>query len=319
MKLAKAFTLPLAYAALAETPCPSTECWTWDGDAQTCTMVDDCMRIDCQPTAMKMDFKLELFGSHSPTGIKPEPDVNTNSTAEYHFTKTCGLGECGMLYQAVNNNTELEFTLDFTQKGEVRARTDVDSKKIDLGNGIIVETTPFGVGVQFKCTYAMTATVTSDPFSVQTVNISGSKASKGDLSDGFSMALGGGVESALVLGTRQEVTTSWKVTTLSKISFHFDECKIIQDTSEVSVIKNKCYSEALKVTKNEGSGTEQSFSYQTFMVNGASGHEQKVSCILTLCMDACQMPETDDVCPGRGKNDTDLAPYMYSKDGFKKA
>ena len=89
--------------------CPSTECWDWDEQKNTCTMKAECMSLECDSEFMRIKFKSELFGSKDPAEIFPQPRLlrdDENTADGYFFTKMCMLGSCGMTYKTVNDGAE---------------------------------------------------------------------------------------------------------------------------------------------------------------------------------------------------------------------
>merc|ERR1712130_977991 len=96
-----------------------------------------------------------------------------------------------------------------------------------------------------------------------------------------------------------DVTASWAVKKLPKISFYFTECGIVQEETTVNVIQSGCYANALKVgPKASTDATQVGFNFQTFMIGGASDTEQKVNCAISLCKETCTTKPTEDgQCP----------------------
>ena len=43
------------------TPCPSSECWTYDEKAHKCSMKSECATLACGATDMDISFQKELF------------------------------------------------------------------------------------------------------------------------------------------------------------------------------------------------------------------------------------------------------------------
>ena len=69
------------------------------------------------------------------------------------------------------------------------------------------------------------------------------------------------------------------------------------------------------MTKNAGSGSEKSFSYQTFSLVGATTTKQSLACDVTICIDNCANPKTDDACLTDDQK-TDFAPFLYTLAGY---
>ena len=69
-------------------------------------MKADCMSVECGSDSMDIKFNSELFGSEDAASLHPQPDVipdNEKTADNYHFTKKCMLGDCGMTYKTVND------------------------------------------------------------------------------------------------------------------------------------------------------------------------------------------------------------------------
>ena len=194
----------------------------------------------------------------------------------------------------------LEFALTFTQI-------------VKVGGVIEGVKTSQGVSVRFTCAYPTQASLSSESFTVKSNAIHGRHRAKGDLSAGFVMNLSSGPESMLTLGSRLDVTLTWKITRLPGVKFNFKNCAVVQDMREVFVIKDKCYSTTLQVAKGIDSGVVQSFSYQTFKLQHTTASRQVIACTVEICITRCELPANDDACPK-----DELTPYMFTVDGFKK-
>jgi len=165
----------------------------------------------------------------------------------------------------------------------------------------------------------MTIDLESSAFNVTEVLVSGTKSGKGDLSGGFAMTLNDGDDSAMVLGAELKVQVDWSVTTLADIEFYFNECNVRHNPpsntthpAQVPVIKDGCYSQALKCSRATG-GTSimQGFNFQTFTIEGETGSEQIVSCSIRLCKsdDCAEKTPLDADCPSDSG-------YEYTPNGY---
>merc|ERR1712227_63931 len=308
-----------------ESPCPSTTCWDYDNDSQTCTLKQTCMELTCDYGEMIMGFNSKIFGFEDPTKISPEPTVDSTKADGVHFTKTCTLGECGMTYETANDGAELQFKMVFEPVADPARRKrstistftmgEANASLIKLNDGVIVNMVEYSSALTFTCTYPMNVTVSTD-FAVAKISLGTGMTATGNFGGGFTLSVDKGTTDAIPLGTRQTVRVDWSLTTLAKVKFHFAECNVEQNDSKVALIKNNCYSNALKVTKIDGTATQQSFSYQTFSTVGASGTKQTMSCTLNLCFDGtdCKMPTDDAQC--LKEDETKFAGYKYTVGGY---
>ena len=188
-------------------------------------------------------------------------------------------------------------------------------KTVDvLANPLAINRNALAVAVKFTCKYSIGVELSSKEFSLQDVILGGGPSGEGSLATGFQLSLNAGVETAIKLGERQEVTATWKVTTLKEVTFNLTDCSVTQGNTEVPIVKNKCFSKAVKVTPSGGTRTTQAFSYQSFSTVGATTTTQTMKCALTICMDNCHLPEDDNDC--LGDNETEFAPYQFSVDGY---
>merc|ERR1712227_427981 len=111
-----------------------------------------------------------------------------------------------------------------------------------------------------------------------------------------------------------DVKLSSKEFTLKDVFFNFTGCTVTQDDTVVALVKNYCFSKALKVTPAEGSATVQAFSYQTFSSVGATSTSQTISCDVKICMDDYHLPKEDAKC--LKEDETDFGPYDFTVAGF---
>ena len=150
--------------------------------------------------------------------------------------------------------------------------------------------------------------MTSDPFAVKDAEVSGTQSAVGSLAAGFSFVLGDGTDEPIILGRMLDVSVTWDII-LSNVSFYFRDCRVEQGNTAVTVIKDGCFSEALKVSPISGSPTNQAFQMMTFTIENEQSTEQFLICDLKLCMHNCDKPMSNGDCP-------DSAHYAFSVTGF---
>ena len=223
--------------------------------------------------------------------------------------------------------------MHLSQVGDSRVRTDVSDTKIDLSKELTVITTPFGVSVTIQCIYSTVIKITSNPFDVEPIEITGTQISHGNLGGGFTMTL---LDTSvdppvtplqLFLGDILTVTVKWSLTTLSDLSFYFNNCEIRQGSEIVKMVKDSCFSSILMASKGADSDRLiRTFKYKTFAIDEdhdedetALPHQgdemfvtkQTLVCDLKLCADGapCAMAATDDDCPRSTDNDDNLFHY----------
>ena len=178
---------------------------------------------------------------------------------------------------------------------DVRVAENNDQNEIDLG-GLTVSTGSSNNYISFQCVYPVSVTATSDKFSVNSAAASGAQTGSGNLADGFSLIIGDGSNTEIVLGQMLDVTVSWDVI-LSEVNFYLLNCYLEQGTSTVNVIKEGCLSEALQVSYTSQLQNRQSFQMAIFSIEGEESNEQFIVCKVRLCMETCDKPTSDDQCP----------------------
>ena len=188
------------------------------------------------------------------------------------------------------------FRLSFATKievtGDARTRS-VDNNEIDLGGGLKVITSPFGVGVDFTCDYMTSVELTSSPFAVQDVSISGTHSSSGTLDGGFTLTAGD--ESTIILGDDITLKTAWSLN-LSDVSPHYESCSVTHGAKTVAVVKDGCMAATLGaelVANDSGVTNEVSMKYKTFSVEDETATTQTVTCNVKLCTGAANCAYTD--------------------------
>ena len=178
----------------------------------------------------------------------------------------------------------MHFDTRIEVEGSSRARSYTANHKIDLGNGVKVITSPFGVGVDFQCVYDTAITVSSDAFMVQDISITGTHTSAGTLDTGFNMVVGDG--SPIVLGDDLTVTTTWQLE-LAGVQPHYKNCAVLQGAeAEVQLMKDGCMSETLGVelvANANGITNSVSMKYKTFLIKDEPTTTQTLLCNVMLC------------------------------------
>jgi len=291
--------------------CKNEECWEWDKDASTCTMKAACMKVTCNADSMDVEVKSALFGLKTADTAKvtPEPEGIADPADGFNFKKTCNLGECDMTYKIVDTN--LVFTMMLKEAEQDGFLDTIDNST----DAITLNSNPLAIGVKFTCSYPVAVEISSGAFDLKDVVLGAGPSGVGSLANGFSLGLDSGIEAPIKLGDRQTVTASWAVTSLKKVYFNFTDCTVDQGGTVVALVKNKCYSEALKVSREDGTATAQSFSYTTFSAVGATTTTQTMKCGLNICMDDCDLPETDDDCLKTGEDA--FSSYKFKVAGYE--
>jgi len=116
-----------------------------------------------------------------------------------------------------------------------------DGATIDLGD-VKVSTSPSGVSVSFRCEYPVDISLTSKTFSVKSIEEHGTQTAVGNLADGFSLSVNA---DEIMIGQMLQVSVTWSLS-LSDIVFYLRDCAVEQGESSVIVIRDGCFSEALK-------------------------------------------------------------------------
>jgi len=270
MKLFNAAALVAATAAV----CPSLTCWTLNAEKDSCTLVDSCVAVVCGATEMTMTVDQAVFGEQnilSVAGLAAAAETD-------HYYKTCALGDASCLTPVLNGDT-LTFTAKMQQVGNSRTRSVADTI-IDLGGGLNVVTSPFGVGVDFTCSYDTTVTLTSEEFDVQDVSVEGTHTSSGTLDGGFTLTAGTG--EAIVLGEIINVAAAWSLA-IDNIEPYFKSCIVTHGDKTVSVIKDGCHATVLGATAPASTETSVAFDFRTFVIEGETATGQTVACDVQLC------------------------------------
>lgn len=292
------------------TLCPSSECWEFNSELNTCLLKDNsnCKQHVCLHDKMVITFSSLLFGEVNASIINPTP-TNVNGS----YVIECPFGTCNMEYHQ-DFNGQLIFTVPVWLDVETN-NTEGSSNTIDLAN-MTVRTSSSGVEIQFVCEYPNLVTLKDDYYSY-TSSILGVSAETGSLQEGFSMVIGNNQENAtkLAVGDDVDVCIKWSVTSLPKIHMFIKDCVVEQVSSgsfyiPVPIIKNGCFSSALSVEPSYGTmnGTEHAFRYMSFMADNTIGGyntavNQTLECTAVLCMGS-QMPTYTSECAQLAFEDT---------------
>ena len=98
---------------------------------------------------------------------------------------------------------------------------------------MMLNTSPFGVGVTYKCWYLTTVSVSTADYNVEPITIIGEKTNTGSLADGFTLTVG---PTPIVLGNIATVTAAWSVQ-ISVVTFHFETCAVIHGSQSINIIE----------------------------------------------------------------------------------
>jgi hypothetical protein len=243
-----------------------------------------------------MGVKEGVFGAGQlPLGTWTDAD---NADKDGFYWRPCNLGDSCETHKI--DGDDLIFTSSIEQLGNDRTRSiTTKNKQIKLGDALTINTSPFGVDVDFVCTYKTTVTVASDDFTVQDVTIAGSTSSTGTLDQGFTLTVGDGTK--IILGQMVTATAKWEVT-LSDIAPHFRLCILHHGGKEVVIIKDGCISATLGMTDLTPASDSVSVSFRTFTIDSAQPTTaQRLQCHIRLCPDGTNCAKAH-VCP---KDDDD--------------
>ena len=183
--------------------------------------------------------------------------------------------------------------------GGSRARSDTENNKLDLESGVKVITSPFGVGVDFQCVYDTTVSLSSDPFTVEDVTVTGTHTASGFLNTGFVMVAGD--DSPIVLGDEITLTTTWQLD-IAGVQPHYLNCAVTQGAKDVQLIVDGCMSNTLgveTVANANGETNLVSMKYKTFKIEDETATTQTVTCDVMLCQgtDNCaRAADADTTC-----------------------
>jgi len=128
------------------------------------------------------------------------------------------------------------FTYNLIQHGSDRVRTIPKHNQISLP-GMTLNTSPFGVGVIYKCWYLTTVSVATTDFAVEPITINGEKTGTGSLADSFTLTVG---PTPIILGKIATVTVTWSVQ-ISVLSFHFQTCTVTHGSTSINIIQVNLY------------------------------------------------------------------------------
>jgi len=129
------------------------------------------------------------------------------------------------------------FTYHLIQHGSDRVRTTPKHNQIHLAGDVTLNTSPFGVGVIFKCWYLTTVSVDTTDYAVEPATIIGEATNTGSLADGFTLTVG---PTPIILGKIATVTATWSVQ-ISVLSFHFETCAVTHGATSINIIQVNLY------------------------------------------------------------------------------
>jgi hypothetical protein len=250
---------------------------------------------------MRITFKSALFG------IDDDMEQNWASEAKPSwfngsYVLTADFGEFGMTHVLTDNGERLQFKLLVALSGNARQRSDfsaVTARKIDLGSKALYST-PFGVGVLYRCTYSTTVNVKSDNFEVRGVDMVHTTSGTGNLADGFSMVLNDNLGMEFILGAMLKVGLSWSVN-LDDLTFFISDCYVQHGSKNVNVVKGGCFANALESADLTHTKLESSFEYKLFKGVGENSASQSITCTAVICkLGSCSKPTNVDMCPAEG-------------------
>jgi len=287
-----------------ENICPSSECWEYNKVDNSCRLKDtvDCMQLTCGATAMTIEFNQALFGDD----FSAFPLAQSDYDGQFDYGINCMLGQCKMLTQISGDNLILTVKVVPSSNRKRRAT------RLDL-DGIGIKTSPFVVdGIDFQCTYGTQLSLESAPFEIEAVSVSGSTMGVGTLKEGFSLSLSAPDTTSVILGSDLEIAVEWTVTTLTNIDFNFEDCTVNQGATAVKIVKDKCYSDALRVRPRADANNSKGVIFKTFGIENESQKEQTVTCTIVLCKRGdCKLPTDDSQCPNEGSD----ANFKFSVSG----
>ena len=184
-----------------------------------------------------------------------------------------------------------------------------DDNKLDLGDGLMISTGSSGVSFTFRCEYPVHVSVTSERFYINDASVSSTQSAVGNLAAGFSLTLSDGNDvldviherftyyGRIVLGSMLNVKATWDIE-IENVWFYFRNCKVEQGGTLVSIIKDGCFSDKLKVKQTSEEPLSPAFQMMTFNIVGEEGNMQYVVCDIKLCdKNKCDKPENNHQCP----------------------
>ena len=170
----------------------------------------------------------------------------------------------------------------------------------------------------FQCRYLANIQVASKEFTAISAKAVATQAGYGSINEAFALQIftddqfAEEVGSQLVyIGSRLYTSVDFTVESLeTSVTFFIESCNLVIGEVSVAIVKDECYSKALRVQSEESSNISTRFSF-TAMSTGQNAKDNSgnsVQCNLRICMksnDACAAPTT---CPA------DVG-YQYSLNG----
>ena len=269
-------------------PCASSKCWTYDKNADKCELKPNsgCFELLCGATEIEVKFDKDLFGEEA---SKRGFSQTTSTPCTDDYCVKCTLGSCSMLTDVHDQKLRLNLTIS-------QAEPDM----IDIGNNIKLVTTGYCQDISFLCSYPLRYEFTGDEYNLRKIAVKSSETNDGDLKTGFTMttSIANGV---ITIGSMMEVDIAWAVSTLDKVTFHYEECTVTQGQNSVAVIKEMCFATALSTKPDDdNSKTKQGFSFRSFTFENAIETKQQLKCKIVLCVEGLSCDATtvtDNDCP----------------------
>jgi hypothetical protein len=207
------------------------------------------------------------------------------------YESSCDLNNNGCGAATFGTGT-LSFKKSLIQQGGARTRS-IESAKVTLENGVVLNTAPHGVGVDFTCEYSTSVSVKSNEFDLTPVTVSGSTSAEGELDSGFHLTVNNNDGTTIVLGASVDVSVTWDLS-FDDVSHHYKECTVghVNGNTNVALIKEGCHAADIGVGAPSGAD----FSFETFTIEGESGTTQVITCKVEICNGAGNCAK-GDTCP----------------------
>ena len=175
------------------------------------------------------------------------------------------------------------FEVQFSRATDGPATKNVEPDGMIELDGVHLQSKSSTTIVKFKCVYDLSVEVMSSAFSTSRgAGSSWDTVAYGSLGKGFNLTLDSHEKH---LGKPLHVTAEWRLN-LSGVQFYFQKCQVgavTEGAVKVPIISNGCYAEALRVSRREGTITEQNFVFPTFTVHGEDNSAQvKIIIIISI-------------------------------------
>ena len=141
----------------------------------------------------------------------PKTLVVTGSSVDndgYYYVE-CILGDPCKTHSFSSDGSGYKCFYYYPRLPNMKATGNSRTRSVDnnLGNVVMINTSPLGVGVDSTCNYDSEVEVSAGPFTIQDVSITGTLIASGTLDLGFTMLAGDG--SDILLGNYIVLKTSW--------------------------------------------------------------------------------------------------------------